>query len=102
MGYYRTKTEGLYENPLGLGNQVDNTDIDRAHRVKSRNKTECTIIAHFTRFKDCEFIFNKAKTTWKSNSPFSVQQDFSDRVKLHRHKLGERLIIEQKRATMHP
>jgi regulator of replication initiation timing len=65
--------------------EADQIDIDRAHRIGSNNSRTCTIIARFVRFKDCQVILNRASNSKSDlNSGFSVQQDYSDRVKRHR------------------
>ena len=78
-----------------MGEEADTIEIDRAHRLKSKDENKCTIIARFVRFKDCQFILNTAGEKLKSNSNFAVQQDFSDRVRKHRKILGQRMISER-------
>jgi hypothetical protein len=89
----------FFRTTLNFGVQADQIDIDRAHRIRSNNSSTCTIIARFVRFKDCQAILNRASNSKSDlNSGFSVQQDYSDRVKRHRRMLGERMIEERKRG----
>ena len=61
---------------------LENIDIERAHRLKSRDREKCTIIVKFTKFKDKEVILSTAKQRLK-NSQFSVHEDFTERVMIH-------------------
>ena len=81
---------------MNFGEEADQIDIDRAHRITSNDSNTCTIIARFVRFKDCQSIMTKASNILKSdtNSKYSVQQDYTDRVKRHRRILGERMMRE--------
>lgn len=46
----------------------------------------------FNKFKDCQSIFQKAREVLGRDSRFSVQQDFTERVKLHRRELGKEMV----------
>ncbi|KAH3774725.1 hypothetical protein DPMN_176116 [Dreissena polymorpha] len=53
-------------------------------------------MVRFTRFKDCELILGRANRQLQHNRSHSVQQDFSDKVRKHRHILGERMVQERR------
>ena len=67
-------------------------EIERAHRLKSRDRNKCTIIVKFTKFKDRDAILRKASEIFDSESSFSVQADYTQRVKKHRRELGKEMI----------
>ena len=73
---------------------MDNVDIERAHRVKSKDAGRCTIIGKFGKFKDRKRVFNAATQVLTQESGYYVKPDFTDRVKRHRRVLGERMVIE--------
>ena len=67
-------------------------DIERAHRIKSRDRNKCTVIVKFTKFKDRQAILKRASEVFDSDSAFSVNADYTKRVKKHRRELGKRMI----------
>lgn len=73
-------------------------DIERAHRVKSRNPEKCTFIVKFTKFKDRECVINKANEVLTKTSEFSVHPDYTDKVKQQRRVLGERMLAEREKG----
>ena len=95
------KLREFLRTTLNFGAQADQFDIDRAHRVKSHDASSCTIIARFTRFKDCQSIIDRANNVFKGvrNPRNFVQQDYSDRVKRHRRILGEKMIYERQQGN---
>ena len=70
----------------------EDVEIERAHRLKSRNRNKCTVIVKFTKFKDREAILGKASNSFDFESPFSVQADYTQRVKKHPGQLGKEMI----------
>ena len=92
-----TKLRNFLHDKLNLGEQAFQFDIDRAHRIKSRDPNMCTVIAKFPRYKDCETILNKAKATPVPGH--TVQHDFTERVKRHRRILGKRMLEERARGN---
>ena len=42
----------------------EDVEIERAHRLKSRDRNKCTVIVKFTKFKDREAILRKASNTF--------------------------------------
>ena len=50
----------------------------------------------FTNYKDREAILQKAYQKFPRGSQFSVQQDYTDRVKRHRRELGKQMIEARK------
>ena len=72
--------------------EFENVEIERAHRLKSRDKDKCTIIVKFNRYKDREQILRAATETLDKGSAYSVQQDYTDRVKTARRELGKLMI----------
>jgi FtsZ-binding cell division protein ZapB len=94
------KLRDFLRNGLKFGEQADNFDIERAHRVKSNNTDACTIIARFTRYKDTQIIMDRANSVYKSTRDRSVlvQQDYSDRIKRHRRILGEKMVQDRQKG----
>ena len=74
---------------------LENVEIERAHRVKSKDPEICPIIVKFSKYKDRDQILKCAKQKLKETC-FFVQEDFTDRVKLCRFKLGKRLMEARK------
>ena len=74
---------------------LENVEIERAHRVKSKDPEICHIIVKFSKYKDRDQILKCAKQKLKETR-FFVQEDFTDRVKLCRFKLGKRLMGARK------
>ena len=74
------KVRNYIKNDLNLP-ECENVEIERAHRVKSRNHDKCTIIVQFNRYKDRKQILRAATDTLDKGSAYSVQQDNTDRVK---------------------
>ena len=62
----------------------ESVEVERAHRLKSSDR--------FTKFKDREAILRKASDIFDHESPFSVQADYTQRVKKHRRELGKEMI----------
>ena len=77
---------------------LEHVDIERAHRLKTRDRQKCAIIVKFTKYKDKEAILSSAKRQLK-NTPYSVYEDFTERVMTHRRELGKRLVCERERGN---
>ncbi len=80
------KVRHFISNTLGLTDMHD-VEIERAHRVGSQRLDNCPIIAKFSRYKDRETILKTARQTLNAQSHFSVREDFTERVQLHRRQL---------------
>ena len=83
--------------------ELENVEIERAHRVKSSEKDKSVIMVKFSRYKDREQIFNAAKTALR-HSEYSVKEDFTQRVKHCRRELGKHLLDARDKglyAAMH-
>ena len=78
--------------------QVGKVDIDRAHRIKSSDQNKCTVIVKFNRFKDREAVLKKASEILDNDSPYTVRQDLTQRVKKHRRELGKEMIAAKARG----
>ena len=72
--------------------EYENVEIERAHRMKSRDKDKCSIIVKFNRYKDREQILRSATDTLDKRSAYAVQPDYTDRVKTARRELGKHMI----------
>ena len=76
--------------------ELESVEIERARRVKSRNTVKCPIIVKFNKYKDCTSILEKARELLKGDCGFSIQPDYTERVKTARprtwknHDTGER------------
>jgi len=85
------KVRHFISNTLGLTDMHD-VEIERAHRVGSQRLDNCPIIAKFSRYKDRETILKTARQTLTAQSQFSVREDFTERVQLHRRQLSHKLV----------
>ena len=85
------KVRSFIKNDMEMPDYED-VEIERAHRLKSKDRNKCTVIVKFTKFKDREAILRKASNTFDFESPFSVQADYTQRVKKHRRELGKEMI----------
>ena len=74
---------------------LQNVEIERAHRVKSKDSHTCPIIVKFSKYKDRDQKLKCAKQKLRETR-FFVQEDFTDRVKICRFKLGKRLMEARK------
>ena len=89
-----SKVRSFIKNDLNLPN-LENVDIERAHRMKSNASTEkCMIIVKFTKYKDRDEILNRAKRCLY-NTSYSVNEDFTERIRAIRRELGKRLVTER-------
>lgn len=70
----------------------ESVGIERAHRVGSRHTDKCAIIVKFSSFKEKEEILKKARSTLSRNSGYTVREDYTDRVLLHRRELSKKLV----------
>lgn len=84
------------KNDLNLPDK-ENVEIERAHRVKSRDPARCTIVVKLNKFKDRECIIERAKTQLSRDSNISVKPDYTDRVVRHRRELGRRMLDERQK-----
>lgn len=75
----------------------ENFDIERVHRLRSAD-SEKAIIVKFSKYKDREMVLSRAKSRLR-HTEYTVQDDFTYRVKLHRRELGKRLIEERARGN---
>ena len=67
-------------------------EIERAHRLKGRDKETCPIIVKFSRYKDRCAVLQRARECLDKGSSVLVHEDFSDRVRKCRRELGKRLV----------
>mgnify|MGYP000178630543 CR=1 FL=1 len=88
------KVRDFIKNYLNLP-EKENVEIERAHRVKSRDPTKCTIVVKLNKYKDRECIIDRAKTQIPRDSNISVKPDYTDRVVRHRRELGHRMLEER-------
>ena len=51
--------------------EYENVEIERAHRIKSRDKVTCSIIVKFNRYKDREQILRGASETLDKKSAYA-------------------------------
>ena len=62
--------------------ELKDVEIERAHRLKSGSTAESrTIMVKFSKYRDRDSVLQKSKGVLSKQSPFSVQQDFTERVK---------------------
>jgi len=85
------KVRDFISNTLGL-TDLANVEIERAHRVGSTRSDSCPIIAKFTKYKDRESVLRAARQNLSSKSQYSVREDYTERVQLHRRELTKTLI----------
>lgn len=85
------KVRSFIKNDMEMP-EYESVEIERAHRLKSRDRNKCTIIVKFTKFKDRQNILRRAGEVFDSKSAFSVQADYTQRVKKHRRELGKKMI----------
>jgi FtsZ-binding cell division protein ZapB len=85
------KVRHFINDTLGLPD-LEHVEIERAHRVGNKNSEKPQIVAKFSRYKDRETILKKSREVLDRNSQFSVREDFTERVQLHRRELGKRLV----------
>lgn len=85
------KVRTFITDTLGLSD-IGDVSIERAHRVGSKQSTQCPIIAKFTHYKDRDTILKTSKQIFDRNSAYSVREDYTERVQLHRRELGKRLV----------
>ena len=62
-------------------------------------KYTITYIVKFSHYKDCNVILQKAKDLFSGRSVYSVQPDFTDRVKVHRRELGKIIVKEREKRN---
>ena len=91
------KVRSFITNELDM-QELDQVDIDRAHRIKSSDQNKCTVIVKFNRFKDREAVLKKASEILDNDSPYTVRQDLTQRVKKHRRELGKEMIAAKARG----
>ena len=60
---------------------LENVEIERAHRVKSVDSNKCTIMVKLSKFKEREQLLQAAKTCLQKTDYF-VKEDFTNRVNL--------------------
>ena len=72
--------------------EMENVEIERTHRMKSRDPNKCTIIVKFTKFKDKDSLLNRANRVFSVDSNHRVHEDFTDRVRQHTRELSRRLV----------
>lgn len=90
------KVRDFIKNELGLPDK-ELVEIERAHRVRSKNPAVCTTVVKFSKYKDRECILNAANTSLARDSVYTVRPDYTDRIKRHRRELGSRMIEERQR-----
>ena len=84
------KVRSFLSHELNLP-ELENVEIERAHRLKTGENNKATIIVKFLRFKDRDTVIRQARRVLGRNSPYHVHEDFTDRVRHHRRELGKRL-----------
>ena len=85
------KVRNFISDTLGL-TDLCNVEIERAHRVGSTRSDKCTIIAKFNKYKDRNTILQTAREKLDSRSQYSVREDFTERVQMHRRELSKSLV----------
>ena len=66
------KVRSFITNELDM-QEMDQVDIDRAHRIKWSDQNKCTVIVKFNRFKDREAVLKKASEMLDEDSPYTVR-----------------------------
>ena len=69
----------------------EHVEIEKGHRLKSADKNKCTIILTLTKYMDREAILRRANVISNSETPFSIQADYTRRAKKHRRELGKQM-----------
>ena len=93
-----TKIRQFISTELNIPGMSD-VEIERAHRLRSGGDENCrTIIVKFSKYKDSRSVFQKAREVLKRDSKFSVNEDYTDRVKNHRRELGKEMIEARKQG----
>lgn len=85
------KIRDFISNTLSL-TELANVEIERAHRVGSRRSDSCPIIAKFSKYKDRECVLRAARQNLNSQSQYSMREDYTERVQLHRRELTKTLV----------
>ena len=79
--------------------ELEGVEIKRAHRVGGRASDSCPIVAKFSRYKDREAVVHRARQSFDKHSQYSVREDYTERVQLHRRELGKRMIEARSRGN---
>ena len=66
----------------------EHVEIERAHKLGGKYSDRSSIIVKFGKYKDKDMILNQARQRFERYSPFSVKEDFTERVLKHRNILG--------------
>lgn len=76
-------------------------EIERAHRVKSKDAQKCTTVVKFLKNTACVKVRKRAYQVFtpNSNTQYKVQPDSTDRVKRHRRELGNIMVSELKKGN---
>jgi len=86
-----SKVRHFISEKLGL-TDLQSVKLDRAQRVGVKGDNKCPIVAIFARFKDKETVLRKARQVFPKGAEFSVREDFTERVQMHRRELGKHLV----------
>ena len=92
-----SKVRHFISEKLGL-TDLQSVELDRAHRVGGKGDNKCPIVAKFARFKDKETILRKTRQVFPQGAEFSVREDFTERVQMHRRELGKHLVEARHRG----
>ncbi|KAL4219085.1 hypothetical protein ACF0H5_021668 [Mactra antiquata] len=72
---------------------METVTIERVHRrIGSGNSSSCARIAKFSNYTGRESIIPNCRQAFTKDSHFSVREDFTERVQLHRRELGKKLV----------
>ena len=88
------RVRNFIKDELDMPDQ-EHVEIVRAHKLGSKHSDRSPIIVKFGKYKDKDMILNQARQRFERDSPFSVKEDFTERVLKHRKILGERLAEER-------
>ena len=92
------KVREFIKNDLDLP-AMETVQIERAHRIKSKDPKKCTILVKFNSYKDRECILNRSKSVLGKDSDVYVKPDYTERVARHRRILGSRMLRERENGN---
>lgn len=84
------------KNDLNLPDK-EHVEVERVHRVKSRDPSKCTTVVKFNKFKDRDCVIDRAKSQLTRDSNLSAKPDYTDRFVRHRRELGHRMTEERQK-----
>jgi len=86
------------KNDLNLP-AMETVQIERAHRIKSKDPKKCTIFVKFNSYKDREYILDRSKCVLGKDSDVYVKPDYTERVARYRRLLGSRMLRERENGN---